>query len=758
MLEPFGVGVPRLHVNVKSTVRFADFELDLSTGELCSNGNVTYLQEKPFRILSLLLEHPGQLITREQLVKHLWPDGTFVDFDQSLNKAVNRLREALGDSADEPRLIETLPRRGYRFIGQVENHVAPEVSTPVVVDGPQSGDSRRSRWLAWFPLLVLTFLVIALGVLGIVRLKPHRNPLEDIKQRQLTSNSSENAVASGVISTDGKLLAYSDVQGIHIEQIETGQVRDIPLPDVFKGAPQSWGLVNTWIRDGSAIVANLAIPGRPPSVWLVSLPGGSIRKVRDNALAWAVSRDGQWVAFGANLNHLYYRELWVMHPDGSDAHKVFDAETDTAFGGAEFSPDGRRMAYVRLLRLPDRSDMTFESRPIEDGPAITAIGSLNPRVANDWAWSPDGRIIYALLDKAKRTDNFWQVRIDARTGKPAEPAKQLTNWSGYRMDGPSFSADGKRLTYLRSSEQSVLYLADLRAGGIQIGTPDRMTLHEGINVPVGWMEDGKTVIYFSDRNGHPQLFRQVMGTENAEPIGAKLEDSAADAHLSPDGARILYLVYSTDSNWAATNPNNLMSVRVTGGAPQLVARSMDDASPSIRCARRPSALCVLAEETPNHTQLVFTAINPLQGRGRELARHGILTTPDAHYDWDVSPDGTRIAILKESELPITVLSLVDHSSRTIVAKAWPKLYGLNWSADGEGLFVSALANGGCTLLHVDMKGNAYPLWYAKGGVRQPGDVFRSDILTPRAVPSPDGRSLIIQESSVSANIWMLENF
>ncbi len=104
----------------KTSVSFGDFVLDLSTGELRSNGNKTYLQEKPFQILALLLEQPGQLVTREHLMKQLWPDGTFVDFDQSLNKAINRLREALDDSADQPKFIETLPRRGYRFIAAVE--------------------------------------------------------------------------------------------------------------------------------------------------------------------------------------------------------------------------------------------------------------------------------------------------------------------------------------------------------------------------------------------------------------------------------------------------------------------------------------------------------------------------------------------------------------------------------------------------------------------------------------------------------------
>src|SRR5215472_8754483 len=105
----------------KRQFHFNEFQLDLDTAELRNNGDKTSLVGQPLQILTELLERPGQLVTREELKKKLWPDDTFVDFDQSLNKAVNRLREALKDSAEHPRFIETLPRRGYRFIGVVES-------------------------------------------------------------------------------------------------------------------------------------------------------------------------------------------------------------------------------------------------------------------------------------------------------------------------------------------------------------------------------------------------------------------------------------------------------------------------------------------------------------------------------------------------------------------------------------------------------------------------------------------------------------
>ena len=116
-------------------MRFGAFEFDAAVGELRKQGTKIKLQGQPTEMLAILLECPGGIVTREELQKKLWPSDTFVDFEHGLNAAVNRLREALGDSSEEPRLIETLPRRGYRF-------VAP-------LDGRASASARRvSKWVA----------------------------------------------------------------------------------------------------------------------------------------------------------------------------------------------------------------------------------------------------------------------------------------------------------------------------------------------------------------------------------------------------------------------------------------------------------------------------------------------------------------------------------------------------------------------------------------------------------------------------------
>jgi DNA-binding winged helix-turn-helix (wHTH) protein len=165
MLEPQASPAGRI-------LRFGVFEVNLAAGELRKSGVRIRLQEQPFQVLALLLERPGDVVTREELRQKLWPADTFVDFDHSLNTAVNKLREALGDSASSPRYVETLARRGYRFLAAVERTAAsaPSVETqpaasPALhpdLDVPPPHRGLTRGLFALIQLMYLIFYLVAL--------------------------------------------------------------------------------------------------------------------------------------------------------------------------------------------------------------------------------------------------------------------------------------------------------------------------------------------------------------------------------------------------------------------------------------------------------------------------------------------------------------------------------------------------------------------------------------------------------------------
>lgn len=193
-------------------IRFDVFELDLRAGELRKRGIRIRLQEQPFLILEALLENPGQIVTREELQKKIWPDDTFVDFNHGLNSAVNRLRDALSDSADNPRFIETLSRRGYRFIGVLHGTTVESPSIQTATDSATTAPSNRipasgKKWISFlvgFTLLVaIAGVLVALNVAGLkdklFDTQVHRlRSLAVLPLQNLTSDSSKDYFADGM--------------------------------------------------------------------------------------------------------------------------------------------------------------------------------------------------------------------------------------------------------------------------------------------------------------------------------------------------------------------------------------------------------------------------------------------------------------------------------------------------------------------------------------------------------------------------------
>jgi serine/threonine protein kinase/DNA-binding winged helix-turn-helix (wHTH) protein len=584
-------------------------------------------------------------------------------------------------------------------------------------------------------------LVAALGsstmlLLVVILWLTNRPPLSqlDLRQQQLTTNSGENAIINSAISPDAEYLIYADRAGIYLKLLETGDTQKLPEPVAAGG---SWQFA--WLPDSTRFLASPDVTGRPHSIWAFSVMGGAPRKLRDDAYVLAVSPDGINVAFTTNTGRVGDREIWLMGPNGEQARKLRETDQDSDFEDLKWSPDGRRLAYIKRHQMPGHIESAVESLSLKGG-APTTIYSAE---LQDFHWLRDGRMVLSIFEPSaiQVSCNLWELRVDTETGKPRGQLKQLTNWAGFCMDNFSASADGKRLAFHRWSMEASVWIASLEAGDTRITAPRRFTQNEGRNFPAAWTPDSQTVLFWSDRNRRWQLFKQSLDSDTAESIFTGSED-AIQPQVSPDGAWVLYLV---PPKGQATKLSQLMRIPLTGGSPQLVLTAA--IYDRLRCAKSPASFCSFAERTPEGRQIVITAVDPLQGRGRELTRFE--TDSNAEYTWDLSPDGDRVAVLKRSEGRIRILSLKGAAQQDVTVKDWNNFQSLDWTADGKGLFLSSSMQGGTGLLHVDLRGIANLLWQQGVAATQ----------TTGGVPSPDGRHLaMLGYQMQSSNVWMIEDF
>jgi serine/threonine protein kinase len=594
---------------------------------------------------------------------------------------------------------------------------------------------------------IVAVLMTASAVLWFGKRSPSA-PVPDLKLRQLTTNSPENDVISGTISPDGKYLAYSDASGMQIQNIESGERQAVTLPESLNGDKAEWE-VGFWSPDSTRFFANAHQPGQDhrswssqgTSIWVVSVLGGVPRKLRDEAESSTVSRDGSSVSFGANRGRFGDREIWLMDPSGEHARRVFGPDQDSSISEPYWSQNAKRVIYQKT----DSSGNSILSRDLEGGPPTTVLSPSEAARLRDYVWLPDGRLIYTSGEAeaygGNNTCNFWQMQLDASTGKPMEKPRRLTNWPGLCSASLSVTADGKRLEFMRGSVHFTTYVADLDATGTRIANTKHFTLNDSVDAPGDWMADSKTLLLVSDQTGAYGIYRRGLDQDTAKPLVSGQKE-LRNARLSPDGNWVLY---HRDINLQDPfTPTEIVRVPVAGGSPEVVATTRADGF--VLCARAPSNLCAIGESTADRKRIVFTAFDPVKGRGPEITRFDFDFTAESWQNVALSPDGTRLAFIRSPEGPIHILTLRGQSSKEITVKGWSNLQSVDWNADGTGLFVSNGIQRGVVLLHVDLLGNAQVLWKNHG----------FNLTTAR--PSPDGRHLAILGSTGDNNIWMMESF
>jgi len=462
-------------------IRFGCFEADLTTRELWKSGLRLKLGGQPFEILAMLAERPGQLVTREELRKRIWSEDTFVDFGHGLNAAVNKLRDALSDSAEDPRYIETLPRRGYRFIAKIEEPQAvaaqavPAIPQPSANPGPKDanwrGDVVEDDWQAKVPInrqtltYAWSFLVlIALAAVITTKLWYEWRHLERPEASEREMNAKLAAERSGVQQAPGIWrLDLADAADPKASTLVTSSPESIggpqPSPDgkklAFTAGPND--ATDIWVSNlNGSSEAKLTTFGKcgtprwsPDSRWIafdsdgrsghsgihvVSVEGGAIRALVEDGWNNSVpswSRDGKWIYFASNRAGVAEEyQVWKVSVDGGQFVQITHGGGFSAYE----APDGRTIYYAKH-RYPNPDIWEV---PVEGGTEKRVSSLLRPSTWANWALTEKGILFLSEFSENASTLEYFDFAT--RAVRPLGTLEKASFWL-------SASADGKSVWY-----------------------------------------------------------------------------------------------------------------------------------------------------------------------------------------------------------------------------------------------------------------------------------------------------------------------
>jgi Tol biopolymer transport system component/DNA-binding winged helix-turn-helix (wHTH) protein len=532
----------------ESAIRFGEFVADLETGELQRNGTKIKLQGQPFEILVMLLNRPGRTVTREELRLRLWPSDTFVDFEHGLNAAVNRLRETLGDSAEEPRFIETVPRRGYRFIATLER--SPSAGPAELTQ--MTPDKSAARLLTARSVVVFAAILLCIGASLFIYdyVKPSTPPV----QRALMRLTFDDGLQIGATwSPDARFIAYSANRAgkfdIWVQQIEGGN----PV-QVTSGPGQNWQ--PDWSPDGKYI-AYRSEQGEG-GLYVIPALGGAGQERRISSFGYYPrwSPDSTQILFqsmdlgGMNVNRFY-----VVNLDGTPPREVLKEliTRNQSFGiSAAWHPDGKRIsAWIQDTNVPLTSIPTFWTVPVDGGtpvkseipaeiqkPSSSGPGWCEWRQDFKFSWAPSGRAIY-FERTFQGARNLWRMSIEPETLR-ATGVERLT--TGPDTDTQlSLSADGKKLAFTGASEQIRAWLFPFDADHAQVTGPGEAITSPGVEaLALNLSRDGTKLGFSTVRTNHWQHWVKTLSDGLEIPVSTDGSYAHTIPAWSPDGTQLVY--------------------------------------------------------------------------------------------------------------------------------------------------------------------------------------------------------------------------
>jgi DNA-binding winged helix-turn-helix (wHTH) protein/Tol biopolymer transport system component len=709
------------------------------------------LEPKMMDVLVCLVASAGEPVSKDVILRTVW-SGTFVS-DDVLTRSISELRRVFEDDPRKPRFIETIPKRGYRLVASVtaanEGGIAGRIGPAAIVE--VATEKRRGTWTRWGAILAVCVVVLLPLALHYRRSgQPEGKSSPELTSLQVVAGAADNPVNYAAISPDGRSIAFTDGSGIHVKVIETGEARTVLLPggynNRFRSSSAAIRFPVSWYPDGTRLLVSTAAPGSTtpgPVIWAVSLVNGNAKKVFEGAWASAISPDGSSIAAVKSNS-----EIWLMGPYGEEPHQFAAADGGNEIGRVIWSPDSRRLAYLRVIDKPGRLECALETRSIVDPRPVIALSDTRvcySQAQSPW-WLPDGRIIFSFAEPNfnHREFNLWEIKVDAQNGKPIGHPERLTNWPGFSLQGVTGSSDGKRVAFLRAWFHTTTMIGDIDSSHPgMFAHPRRMANEMEGEWPTAWTDDSRAVVFYSVKSGDTDIFQQPLDTESPNPVVTGPGEQLS-AVLSPDGLWFIYMDVPRFQSFGLPNPVRLMKVPVSGGAPQLVLTS--DGYRGHACSRRPSNVCVISEQSPDG-RVTLSTFEPT-GNGAYHGRGSKLLDLEEGTDWAVSPDGSILALSKvdDHQIQLRFVSLRGTTKSVINVKGWTKIASIHWAPDGRSLFITSCSPGACSLLQVDLQGVAHLI------SQQPG-AFQM-----WAVPSPDDRHLAVFSASVSSDVWIAENF
>ena len=716
----------------KRFCEFGPFRLDRQKRLLLHGPATLPLPPKAFDVLLFLVENRNRVIEKSEFMTAVWPD-SFVE-EGNLSQNIFLLRKTLDDGRDGQRFILTVPGVGYRFVPDVtEKEVAEqELQSPAqspVTTGPVNvglGPALPPRRSAAQRVAVYTAALVLALAIGFALYPLHQTAPQSPRESQLTTNAAEASLTAAAISPDGNYLAFADEHGLYVRQTVSGETHPLAVPS----AARIYRL--SWFPDGSKVLATGISPENPVAgVWSISLLGGNFRKLREDVEEAVPSPDGSKILFTTKLES----EIWVMGSNGEEPGKILSGTAQDAFGCLAWFPDSKRILF---LRSPVVGPNAVESVELDGTQPAIVVSAHNLSAS---VFLHDGRLFYGVTSEPGNDAAFhlWQVRVDLESGRAAGATHSFTQWKNTSIRDLSVTSDGKRLVFLKGTAQGDVYVGNLGQNGKALSSPRRLTLDDLDDQPSDWTHDSKSVLFFSNRNGTYDIFRQSIDEATAQAL-VENKRYKIRPRMSPEGNWVLYYDPPGINNW--NERVRIARVPLAGGPTETVME--EQGLYVFRCTRPPANRCIAGVLRPK--ELIVYALDPIKGRGAELVR--IPVNADVEEpNLDLSPDGTSIAFISLNMFAgkIRVISLLDGSQRDVEVKGWNSLNHINWTADGKGWYVSSELALASTLLYVDLSGNPTIL------LREPG--FFTEIW---GIPSPDGKHLAFLRYNFGNNAYMLE--